>query len=66
MEYLDKKRMKWRMYGMKNQLPSPLTVNIMKNGIYHTAGFPPSIQCNELMVDCARHYDPQTKTIKNT
>lgn len=64
MEHLDRKRMKRRMYGMKNQLPSRLVVNIMKSGIYHAAGFPPSIQCNELMVECARHYDPQFRTIK--
>lgn len=44
-------------------MPSVLASNMVKNGIYQAASFPPAVQFNKLMVECARHYYPQTRTI---
>lgn len=43
--------------------PSPVARRIVGSGIIKAAGFPPAIQCHELMIECARHYDPQSRSI---
>lgn len=53
------------MFGVKNHLSSTLSANIMKSGIYQATGFPPSVQCNELVLECVKHYDPRTRMIKS-
>lgn len=36
---------------------------MMDSGIIKAASFPPAIQCYELMIECAKHYDSHTRTI---
>lgn len=43
--------------------PSPVARRIIESGIIKAAGFPPAVQCHELMIECARHYDPQSRAI---
>lgn len=35
----------------------------MKSGIVHTAGFLPTMQCTELVAECARYYNPASRDI---
>lgn len=63
LEQLDSVKLKRRVFDTQNQIPSTLASNMVKNVIYHVAGFLPAVLCNKLMVECARHYDPQTRTI---
>lgn len=59
------KQMRWRMFGVKNHLPSTLSASTMKSGIYNATGFPPSIQYSELVIECVKHCDPQTRMIRS-
>lgn len=53
------------MFWLKNQLTSTFFANIMKSSIYQAVGFPPSVQCSELLVECAKNYDPITWMIQS-
>lgn len=37
--------------------------HINKSSIVKAAGFPLAVQCNELIVECAKHYDPNRRMI---
>lgn len=54
---------KIRMFGTAGHGPSPIAVKIVKSGIVATAGFPPTIQCSDLVQECATHYKLERKTI---
>lgn len=43
--------------------PSPVARRIIESGIIKAAGFPPAVKCHELMIECAHHYDSQSRTI---
>ncbi|XP_057818585.1 uncharacterized protein LOC131031479 isoform X3 [Cryptomeria japonica] len=43
--------------------PSLVARRIIESGIIKAAGFPPAVKCHELMIECARHYDSQSRTI---
>lgn len=64
MHFLNMDQMRQRMFGIGNQIPSPTYANIMRSGIYQATGFPQSIQCSELVLKCARCYDPCSRMIK--
>lgn len=36
---------------------------MMRNGVVQAAGFPPAKECAELIVDCAIHYNAQSREI---
>lgn len=46
--------------------PTRISKKMIKSGVIQAAGFPLAIQCNELIVECARHYDTNTKQIKTS
>lgn len=54
---------KIRMFGTTGHNPSPTTVKFVKSGIVAAAGFPLAIQCPDLILECAKHYNPERKTI---
>lgn len=39
---------------------------MMKSGLVHVAGFPPAIQCYELILECARQYVFDKKRVVST
>ncbi|XP_057836353.2 uncharacterized protein LOC131046593 [Cryptomeria japonica] len=47
--HVDIEDFKKRTYESDDCLPSPLARKMMRNGIVHAAGFPPAMQCYELM-----------------
>lgn len=44
-------------------MPTITARKMMKSGIVHAAGFLPTMQCTELVVECARHYYPASRDI---
>lgn len=54
---------KSRKMGVGNHRPSVTSHNIVRSGQYAAAGFPPAIQCPELMMECANCYDPDHRSI---
>lgn len=52
-----------RMYGLGGHPPSVTAHQIMKSGLYATAGFPPAIRCPEVIMECANCYRPERRTI---
>lgn len=54
---------KKQMYGLDGRLPSTIASKMMHNKIVEGTCFPLAIQCNELIVECARHCDPQERQI---
>lgn len=52
-----------RMYGIGGHPPSVTAHQIMKSGLYAVVGFPPAIQCPELILECANCYRPKRRTI---
>lgn len=61
--HVDFKYFKRRMYGQDGFLPTPITRWMMRNGIVQAVGFPPAMECAELMVECAIHYNAQEREI---
>lgn len=51
------------MFGLDNLVPTTIARKMMKSGIVHAVGFLPTMQCNELVVKCAKHYNPISKDI---
>lgn len=43
--------------------PFRFSKKMIESGIVNAAGFLPTIQCNELIVECVRHYVADTRTI---
>lgn len=43
--------------------PSEVSKRMIESGIVHATSFLQSIQCNELIVESAKHYDANTRTI---
>lgn len=35
----------------------------MESGLAHVASFPPTVQCYELVLECAKHYDKGTQRV---
>lgn len=63
LEQFDLTKFKRRMFGTHEQMLSPMATNMIKNGICQAAGFPPAVQCSELMVECAKHNNSKERTI---
>lgn len=57
----------WRYEEFKERIAqrdlSVLTKGMVKSGLDHVAGFPPAVQCYELILECARHYNPDMQRI---
>lgn len=51
--HIDLEEFKKRMTGTN---PSKLARKMVRNGLVQAAGFPPSIQCPKMIVECAKHY----------
>lgn len=54
----------WRYEEFK-QRTAKKNLSVLRNGmiksrLVHVAGFPPTIQCYELILECARQYDFDT------
>ncbi|XP_057820202.2 uncharacterized protein LOC131033077 [Cryptomeria japonica] len=43
--------------------PSLVAKKIIESGIIKAAGFPFAVRCHELMIECARHYDSNSRAI---
>lgn len=43
--------------------PPLVTRRMMESGLSHVAGFPSAMQCYELVLECANHYDQDTHRI---
>lgn len=54
---------KIRMFRTTGHSLSPTTVQFVKSGIVAVASFPPPIQCPDLILECAKHYNLERKTI---
>lgn len=46
-----------RVFGKGKYSTSKMAKKLTRNGIAHIACFPPVVQCSELILECARHYD---------
>lgn len=60
--HVDFKDFKKRMYEQDGFLPTPIA-RWMQNGIVQAVGFPPTVECAELMVECTIHYNAQERQI---
>lgn len=60
----------WRYEEFKQRTTeknlSVLRNGMMKSRLVHVAGFPPAIQCYELILDCAQQYDFDTQRVIST
>lgn len=56
----DVKKFRSSLYTSK---PTTTTKKMIKSGIIKASDFPPAVQCYELIVECAKHYDSHTRTI---
>lgn len=54
---------KIRMFGTAGHNPSQTAVKFVKSGIVAATDFHPAIQCLDLILECAKHYNPERKTI---
>lgn len=54
---IDMKKLQGPLYTSK---PSEFSKKLIESKI---VGFLPAIQCNELIVECVRHYDVSTRTV---
>jgi hypothetical protein len=61
--HVDFQEFKRRMYGQKKPLPTHIACRMMRNRIVQAVGFPSTVECAELMVECARQYDAQERQI---
>jgi hypothetical protein len=61
--HVDFQKFKGRMYRQDGPLPTHIAHRMMRNEIVQAARFPPTMECAELMVECARHYDAQERQI---
>lgn len=57
MGHVDFQEFKRRIYGQNGTLSTNIARRMMRNEIVQVAGFPPAVECAELIVECARHYD---------
>lgn len=62
---LDLKDFYQRMIGYNDYHPTHLATRILRSAIFSAAGFPPSFQHPELIVECTKHYNPRDRTITN-
>lgn len=60
MGHVDYDDFKQRMFG---DAQTPLPKVITHKGLAQVVGFPPSIQCHELVMECVRHYDSNKRVI---
>lgn len=59
--HVDFQEFKRRMYGQDGPLPIPIARQIMRNGIFQATGFPPTLECAELMIECTKHYNAEER-----
>lgn len=52
-----------RIFGTVGCASSPTAVKFVKSGIVSADGFPPTVQCLELILECAKHYNPERRAI---
>lgn len=57
---IDMKKFQGPLYTSK---PFGFSKKMIESGIVNAAGFLPAIQCNELIVEFARHYDANTRIV---
>lgn len=57
---IDMKKFQSSLYTTK---PTGYSKMMMDSGIVKVVGFPLAVQCYELIVECARHYDPNRRVI---
>lgn len=62
-EHTDKEDFRDRAFGRGKCNTSKMAKKLTRNGIAHIASFPPAVQCSELVLECARHYDPERKIV---
>ena len=63
---LDLKDFNRRMLGYNDYHPTHLATRIVRSGIFAAAGFPPSFQHPELIVEWAKHNNPRDRTIRDS
>lgn len=55
----------FNMEGIRDRMyrrnASKLARRMVRNEIVQASAFLPAMQCPELMIECAKHYDPQTR-----
>jgi hypothetical protein len=61
--HVDFQEFKRKMYGQDGPLLTHIARRMMRNGTVQAARFLPTVECAELMVECARHYDTQERKI---
>ena len=52
-----------RLFGIGSHRASVTSHNIVRSGLYAAAGFPPAIQCSELIMECANCYEKEHRSI---
>lgn len=43
--------------------PIPTAKKMIESGLINADGFPPVVQCYELIMECAQHYDSESRRI---
>lgn len=61
--HVDFKDFKRRMYGHDVYLPTTIAQRMMRNRIVQEIGFPLAVECSELIVECAIHYNARKRQI---
>lgn len=61
--HINLREFKKRMFGLDNLVPTVTARKMMKGGIVHVVGFLPTMQCTELVAECARHYNSVSRDI---
>lgn len=61
--HINLREFKKRMFGLDNLVPTVTARKMKKSGIVHVVGFLPTMQCTELVAECARHYNPVSTDI---
>lgn len=63
LRHVDLEEFKKRMYGHGGHIPTPIARMMMQNGIVQATGFLLAKDCVELIVECALHYNAQSREI---
>lgn len=63
LRHINLKEFKKRMFGLYSLVPTLTVRKMMKSGIVHVVGFLPTMHYTELVVECARHYNPNSKDV---
>lgn len=60
MVHVDYEDFKQRMYCYS---PTPLEKRLVEKQFAQADGFPPLVECPELIIECSKHYDSNNKNI---